>query len=363
VGGPVVTRKEVEFNAGELNQILLNAAKSSIAYKKVVKNKTSKKWYDNHLRDLKKSVSINAKYFQQNPFNTAIRKQYFQSLTSYNKLRKQKARKYKSDLMRQLNELRTSNPSHYWKLLSHLKESFTEQKASKISLIEWESYFKKLNSSPIEDKDIEQKLKLLETQKQFNTTDFTIKESEIMKCIKHLKNKKAAGLDGILNEMIRYSQSVLLPVYTKLFNDILRTGFYPEEWRATYITPIFKKGDELDTNNYRGISIISNIAKLFNMVIQKRIVTFFEENNLINEKQIAFKVGSRTSDHIYVVKSLVDKYIERGKKLYTCFVDFKKAFDRVNHWKLLYKLRQTNIGSLAFNIIKDMYLLPKKIYK
>ena len=261
--------------------------------------------------------------------------------------------------MRQLNELRTSNPSHYWKLLSHLKESFTEQKASKISLIEWESYFKKLNSSPIEDKDIEQKLKLLETQKQFNTTDFTIKESEIMKCIKHLKNKKAAGLDGILNEMIRYSQSVLLPVYTKLFNDILRTGFYPEEWRATYITPIFKKGDELDTNNYRGISIISNIAKLFNMVIQKRIVTFFEENNLINEKQIAFKVGSRTSDHIYVVKSLVDKYIERGKKLYTCFVDFKKAFDRVNHWKLLYKLRQTNIGSLAFNIIKDMYLLQK----
>lgn len=354
----VNTRSDISSNTNELNQLILSAAKNSLTYKRVTQNgkNNSKKWYDSQLKDLKKTVLFNAKLFQSNPYSTNLRKIYFTSLTKYNKLRKQKARKYKSKIMNQLNELRTSDPSHYWNLLTRLKENFTDEKASKISLLEWESYFKKLNISSFNSPVLETKLRKMESDKYFCETDFKIKDAEIIKCIKHLKNKKAPGLDGIQNEMIRYSQSMLLPVYNKLFNDILNTGYYPENWRTAYITPIFKKGNDQDTNNYRGISIISNIAKLFNMIIQARVLTFLEENKLINEKQIAFKSGSRTSDHIFIVKSLTDKHIEKGKKLYSCFVDFSKAFDKINHLKLLYKLRQTSLGSLTYNIIKDMYL-------
>jgi hypothetical protein len=171
-----------------------------------------------------------------------------------------------------------------------------------------------------------------------------------------LKNKKTPGLDKILNEMIKYSQSELIQTYTKLFNDILRTGFYPKIWKEGYILPIYKNGDVSDPSNYRGITISSNIAKLFNAVIQSRLETFFEKHNLIDEKQIGFKKNSRTSDHIFILKCLTEKYMKNGNKLYTCFVDFKKAYDSVNHLKLLYKLRQTNIGTFLYNTIKDMYL-------
>ena len=125
--------------------------------------------------------------------------------------------------------------------------------------------------------------------------------------------------------MIKYSQSYLTPVYTKQLNEILGTGIYPTSWKQGYIIPIYKNGDRSDPNNYRGITIISNIAKLFNSVINNRLIKFIENNNLIDENQIGFKQKSRTSDHVFVLKSLIDKYLSNGNKLYTCFVDFSQS--------------------------------------
>ena len=349
-------RSEIDSFSDELRNILIKTASKCFKYKKILQGKPSKKWFDESLRDLKKYLIRTAKQLQKDPFNSLIRTDYFKSLSHYNKARKQKARAYKAKLMNELNETRTENPSFYWKLLSRIKENYTDDKASKISILEWESYFKKLNISSIKGDHLSNKLKEMESKNYFNQSDFSIKDIEIRKCIINLKNNKAPGLDGILNEMIKYSQFQFLPIYTKLFNEILRSGFYPKSWRETYITPIFKKGNPLDTNNYRGISITSNIGKLFNMVMQNRLTKFFKDNNLIDEKQIGFNKGSRTSDHIMVVKSLIDKYTKKGKKLYTCFVDFRKAFDSINHTKLFYKLRLTDMGTLTYNIIKDMYM-------
>ena len=354
------TRPDIDTFTAELTNILIESAKASLPLKsRKRKSNKSKSWFDNQLRDLKKSVSFLASLLQNNPYNTQLRKSYFETLTKYNKLRKKKARSFKAKLFQELNEARESNPTFYWKLLNRLRENFTDSKAEKIKIYEWEDYFKKLNMSSINNDKIKEQLEHLEKVKHFDKTDFKIKEQEVMNCIKLLKNKKAAGLDGVLNEMIKHSTSSLLPTYTKLFNDILLCGYYPDQWKEGYITPIYKKGNEYDTNNYRGITIMSNLAKLFNMVIQSRVFNFFKENNLISDLQIGFKPDSRTTDHIHTVKTLIDKYTKNGKKLYSCFIDFKKAFDRVNRWKLLYKLRQTNIGTLSYNIIKDMYLAKK----
>ena len=72
--------------------------------------------------------------------------------------------------------------------------------------------------------------------------------------------------------MIKYSQSYLTPVYTKRFNEIFRTGIYPSSWKQGYIIPIYNNGDRSNPNKYRGITIISNIAKLFNSVINNRLI-------------------------------------------------------------------------------------------
>ena len=88
-------------------------------------------------------------------------------------------------------------------------------------------------------------------------------------------------------------------------------------------------------------------------------------HNIICPEQIAFSKDSRTSDHMFVLKTLIDKYTQqRSKHLYTCFVDFRKAFDTVWHIGLLYKLRNSGVSDLFYNVMKNMYentLLSVKI--
>ena len=139
-----------------------------------------------------------------------------------------------------------------------------------------------------------------------------------------LKNKKAAGRDGVMNEMLKASSDILIEVYRKLFNIIIKTGKYPREWNTTLTRLIHKEGDRDYSGNFRGISLASNLCKLFNSIIYTRINQFLENNNIIRPEQGGFRKDYRTSDHIFVLQTLVEKYISRGKKLYACFVDLKR---------------------------------------
>ena len=93
----------------------------------------------------------------------------------------------------------------------------------------------------------------------------------------------------------------------------MTSGKYPTRWLAGYIIPIFKKGDALDPNNYRGITINSSIGKLFNMILNERITKSFTSRNIISKYQIGFKKDCRTTDHITVLDTLVKKYTSKGK--------------------------------------------------
>ena len=108
--------------------------------------------------------------------------------------------------------------------------------------------------------------------------DSVIKDKEIQCSITKLKNNKSSGLDGIRNEMINSGADILLPCLNKLFNLFFSSGHYPSTWAKGYISPIFKTGDNSNPDNYRGITITSNIGKLFNMILNARLYTFLEEN-------------------------------------------------------------------------------------
>ena len=92
------------------------------------------------------------------------------------------------------------------------------------------------------------------------------------------------------------------------------------------------------------------------MIINERLIKYFDKHDVISNKQIGFKKKHRASDHMFVLNTIINKYLSKGKKLYCCFVDLQKAFDTVNRTKLIYKLKQTGIGTLLFNVIKDMYI-------
>ena len=116
-------------------------------------------------------------------------------------------------------------------------------------------------------------------------------------------------------------------VYVDLFNRILNKGQIPEAWTIGMIVPIYKnKGDKGDFNNYRGITILSCLGKLFTSVINSRLNKFAEETSLINENQTGFRMNCSTLDHIFLLKNIIDLFVKNDKqKLYCAFVDYKKS--------------------------------------
>ena len=119
------------------------------------------------------------------------------------------------------------------------------------------------------------------------------------------------------------------------------------------LTPVHKKGSSNCPDNYRGIAVSNHLCKLLCSILNNRLSEFTEENKCIPKNQIGFKPGSRTSDHILTLKTIIDKYINKlpRKYLFTCFVDFKSAFDTVWRLALFYKLLKCGIGGNYLSLI------------
>jgi hypothetical protein len=192
--------------------------------------------------------------------------------------------------------------------------------------------------------------------KIFNELDVSISQEEISKAISKLKNNKSPGLDNITNNMLKRGQQRLLPCLQKLFNSCLTSGNYPTIWAEGYVVPIYKGNDTADPNNYRGITVTAAIGKLFNSVLNYRLDAFLRNNELIHESQIGFTKKARTTEHLFVLKYILDEYCsERNGRVYACFVDFQKAFDTVIHTGLKIKLLKLGVGSLFYQVINNMY--------
>ena len=157
--------------------------------------------------------------------------------------------------------------------------------------------------------------------------------------------------------MIKCSTNTLLQGFVKLFNLILEVGYFPSQWCQGLIMPIFKFGDLSDCNNYQGISITSCLGKFLCLILKERLLIFLNENKILHPSQIGFLPNHRTADHIFTLKSLIDKNVthKTNRKIYACFVDFKKAFDSVWHDGLFLKLLKNKIGGKFFDLIKNLY--------
>lgn len=188
---------------------------------------------------------------------------------------------------------------------------------------EWVSHFESLGKLDDKFKDratqLHYQVQELERQPVYNNLDNPIKLDEIYKAINKLKNNKAAGLDSVSNEMLKAAQNSIGSCLLKLFNACLSGGQYPTHWSDGYITPLHKSDDPCDPSNYRGISIMSAVGKVFNTILNNRLDNFLFENCIINECQIGFTKEARTADYMFILKTLIDKYCSKAVgKLYAC---------------------------------------------
>ena len=164
------------------------------------------------------------------------------------------------------------------------------------------------------------------------------------------------GVDKIAATLMCTGKKHLIPLYKLLFNKIFSTASYPVMWTQNFLKPIFKKGENWDPNNYRGIAIGSALAKLFSLILLERLEERIKKIQPISVNQIGFRKGHRTADHIFVLQTIINKIVKvEKKKIFVAFIDFEKAYDKVNRSLLLLKLQRLGIAGLFYKNIKSIY--------
>ncbi|CAB3248796.1 unnamed protein product [Arctia plantaginis] len=148
-----------------------------------------------------------------------------------------------------------------------------------------------------------------------------------------LKNGKAPGEDGVTTELLKAGGKPVLRELQKLFNAVLFEGRTPEAWSRSVVVLFFKKGDKTRLKNYRPISLLSHVYKLFSRVITNRLARRLDEFQ--PPEQAGFRSGYGTIDHIHTVRQIIQKTEEYNQPLCLAFVDYEKAFDSIEIWSVL----------------------------
>ena len=258
------------------------------------------------------------------------------------------------------------NAKEYWNMLKEL----SHVKPANIPLSSFEQYFKAVNNPTdpfyIPDEDV------LYFNEQYAKNEFDIifdelnldfTQEEVLNAIKQLKLNKSGGPDYLINEFLIYGKHIFTNTLCKLFNKIFETGCFPDEWTEGFIIPLHKKGSLTDVGNYRGITLLSILGKLFTRVLNNRLKDWAENYHLLIEAQAGFRAGMSTTDNIFVLHGVISHLINQGKKLYCAFVDFTKAFDYVVRENLWYKMIKYGIRGKILNVIKSMYSSVKSRVK
>ena len=299
---------------------------------------------------------------------------------SFDKRLRQVERCYNRKQILKLEEVNTKNPREFWNKIKRLgpqKNCEIPMKVrieNKLStdthdiLHKWESDFQALLNRPNKNNfdnefhktALSNKLSFENAMQEhdYRENEFingSIRLDEVHEMVHRLKSKKAIGIDHIPNEVLK-NENILNHLH-RLLNICFESSVMPSKWKMAIISPIPKGADKdpFLPLNYRGISLNSCLAKVFSSILNKRIVSYCNELNLLVDEQNGFRVGRSCDDHIYSLTSIVRNQIDSNKSVFCAFIDLEKAFDWVDRDLLLYTLLNYNIDGKLYYAIKAMY--------
>ncbi|KAF7651214.1 hypothetical protein LDENG_00113870 [Lucifuga dentata] len=218
----------------------------------------------------------------------------------------------------------------------------------------WKEYFEELMN---EENERERRV---EEVTVVNQEVAKISKDEVRRSLKRMKSGKAVGPDDIPVEVWKCLGEVAVEFLTRLFNEILESERMPEEWRRSVLVPIFKnKGDVQSCGNYRGIKLMSHTMKLWERVVEARL----RAEVSISEQQYGFMPRKSTTDAVFALRMLIEKYREGQRELHCAFVDLEKAYDRVPREELWCCMRKSGVAEKYVRVVQDMYESCKTVVR
>lgn len=193
---------------------------------------------------------------------------------------------------------------------------------------------------------IKNKLGVVDTEVHYSQgfTFSEVNEETVGKLIEKLRTGVATGADGISARIIKDSKETILPIMTALVNLSFRTSTFPESMKAATIKCLHKKNSTDEPANYRPLSILPVLSKIFERAAVDQMVQFLEANNLISRNQHAYRKGHSTITSLAEVTNHVYKEIDKGLIVGMASLDLSKAFDSISHSHLLQKLTDIGLG-------------------
>ena len=268
------------------------------------------------------------------------------------------SRRFFKNFHADIRNFKAKDPKQYWKLMSNKK---SKQNSNNIPMVTLFEHFSSLGEGNTNESNYDPRDSDIPENDKINHY-FT--KAEILYVIKKLKNNKACGVDNIINEFLKNCPDIIYDILVLIFNIILHTGIIPKTWTVSLIQPIYKgKGSVNDPDNFRGISLISCIAKIFTAVLNNRLTVYLNNSNILGEEQAGFRENYCTSDHIFVLNTLINIYQSKYKQIYCAFVDYKKAFDFINRSNLWGKLLEYGINGKIIRVIYNIYENSKACVK
>ena len=324
--------------------------KKEIVVSDRISHKPRAPWFDVECKEARKEVYgalkkyRDSKSAEDKELYTHVRKRY------KGLLREKKSRHYISVREKLMSNLQNSRT--FWGIVR--KSTRRPSSPANISLEDWKIHFEKMYTVP-------HKLNCIDTSGEelvcHDRLDERISREEVRCAINSLKPSKAPGLDGLPGGCIRIACDKLVPFLTELFNKLFDNHFFPVAWSKSILIPLHKKGDVHNPDNYRGITLLCALCKVFTNILSRRLRTWMELEEKISDEQAGFRTNYSTIDHIFTLHSIVTKHVygDRRGKLYVAFVDYRKAFDTVNHQQLWKVLKGARLSTKFLLMLQAIY--------
>ena len=354
------SNKGVNKQISIFNETILNIMTNFIPHETKFFNDWEPPWINNKVKTMiQEKNKIYQLYLKNKSYRLATKLKTMQNLI-YETLESCKS-KYYENISKKLCSKATA-PKHYWSLLKTMlndkkvpcippifhDNKFITDFSKKADL--FNSFFAK-QCSIIENNSVLPSSNNPITYQYLANIEFT--KDDIKRIICKLDPNKAHGHDTISIRMLRMPGDAIIEPLFKIFKNCLKCGIFPDDWKKGNIVSIFKKGDKQNIKNYCPVSLLPICSKIFERIIYDNTLKCFLDNNLISPKQSGFRPGDSCINQLLSITHDIFTSFDNGLEVRGVFLDVSKAFDKVRHDGLIYKLKQNGIKDKLLCILID----------